>query len=163
MSTGVEPGFRSRVVPLAAPPIIMIQGARLSKCVLLSDWRENLALMASLVPYVGSDRARATPRDSLQLALFWGEEWSRLARDSATLAHLDPRQANQVGWLFTTSAGVPLAMALREVTTRPFTLAGARRVFVATDQTRLILKRHGIPSNHDRAETITSGNPGRSL
>lgn len=130
---------------LAAPRIIIIYGPPLERPVLLADWRENLALMMSLVPEATIRPKRAAPADSLRLALCWGSEWNATALDSVALAQLAPNRANQSGWLFITSEGWPMTLVLTETRRGPFDVSSARKAFIATQQTRSILRRHLTP------------------
>ena len=130
----------------AAPQIIICYGTGLRSPVVLKNWQENSALLRSLVPRPPSAPRSREATDSLRLALFWGVQWRDVASDSVASARLDPRQANQVGWLFFSRTGRVLEVTLSNLTSGIEVPTGAR-LYGATEQTRMILLRHHIPDS----------------
>jgi hypothetical protein len=82
-------------VQAAAPRYILVSGPGLSKPVLLSDWSENLALMAAFAkaPRASSSAThRLARRPRFELALFWGVPDNPVPTS--------PAEANQFDWFY---------------------------------------------------------------
>jgi hypothetical protein len=118
---------------LAAPEIILVYGAPLSERRVLADQWENLRLLLAI-----DGRQPASPiplpRPSLQIALFWGQEWRATARSPALLRALRPERANQRGLFYPATSDAP-AM---------FDFAGT--IGVVSDSGLAIFRRHGVPT-----------------
>lgn len=63
---------------LAAPGVIVFSGGPLTNPIVLSDWAENQRLMMAAVPAMVSDSELAH-RAKIDVAMYWGGEWSRFA------------------------------------------------------------------------------------
>lgn len=137
----------SRVVGIkhraAAPRIILFYGRPLKTPVVLTNWRENMAFLQSLVPKISTAPRSRGVVDSLRVALFWGAEWSLVAQDSGASSRLDPRQANQAGWLFFSATGRALELSLSRESGAMEPISWRR--FVVSDRTRAILMNHNLP------------------
>jgi hypothetical protein len=116
----------------AAPNYIFVSGPGLARPVLLSDWRENLALFhaAAVAPSPTAATVRGLrERPRLDLAHFWG--WAQVPPPTK------PRQANQHGKFWPAHGSQP-AVILRAT-------YGATGLRLATPKLLKILQRHGIP------------------
>jgi hypothetical protein len=89
---------------LAAPEIIILHGADLTRQVVLRSWAENHRLLLSAAEPVGAPRT-FEGRRSVSVALFYGGNWRAYARDSARAANLKPSQANQHATFYPAQAG----------------------------------------------------------
>jgi hypothetical protein len=118
---------------LAAPEIILVYGAPLSERKVLANQLENLRLLLAI-----EGRKPASPiplpRPSLEIALFWGQEWRATARSPALLRALRPERANQRGLFYPATSDAP-AM---------FDFAGT--IGVVSDSGLAIFRRHGVPT-----------------
>jgi hypothetical protein len=114
----------------AAPRFIVVSGASLGSPVLLEDHPENLLLLRSVVDAkVGVPLGELAGRPSLDLALFWGEGWTK--------GKLDPRRTDQHGRFYPATDNAPAVIQLP--------LADQPGPVEAPTVTRSILARHGVP------------------
>jgi hypothetical protein len=117
----------------AAPRYIMVSGPSLAKPVLLANWRENGALLATLVNARRGDGDTVrllTKRPRLRLGLFWG--WSDRPRPSR------PGEANQTGWFYPRWRSQPPVIDLL--------VNGARVPRIAPVGVLRVFARHGVPT-----------------
>jgi hypothetical protein len=120
-------------VKAAAPRYILVSGPGLSKPVLLSDWSENLALMAAFAkaPRASSLAThRLARRPRFELALFWGVPDNPVPTN--------PAEANQFDWFYPARGTQP---AVVDAFTN-----GRRSKLKATTAVLRILARHHVPT-----------------
>jgi len=79
----------------AAPRIMMVYGAPLTKPVVVSNWGDNATIMVATSDSSSMVRARLKGRPSLRVAMFWGLYWMRYMQHHKPLTAVHPTQANQ--------------------------------------------------------------------
>ena len=82
---------------LAAPGVIVFSGGPLRTVVALSDWAENQRLMMAVTTPTAIPETVLARRPTVNLAMFWGGEWSRYASSPESLAILTRTREAQAG------------------------------------------------------------------
>jgi ketosteroid isomerase-like protein len=83
---GVAPAPASA---FAAPRIIMLHGGSLTEPIYLTNWWENLQMMAAISQHAPFRRSDIDTTGSIQVAMFWsGPDWDAYAQNPARLAEL---------------------------------------------------------------------------
>jgi hypothetical protein len=117
----------------AAPNYILVSGPGLARPVLLANFRENHALLLSLV---GAPKAKRSVvrglarRPRYDLAEFWG--WEGRPRPTR------PSEANQHGWFYPARGTQPAVFDVM--------VDGIRTPRVGPVRALTILARHGVPT-----------------
>lgn len=130
----------ARPTTAAAPRVLLVYGGGLDRPVILSDWEENLEFMTGTSDPTDVRPEELEGRPYLELALFWGPEWTRYVDEGQPLAALQPEQANQHG-RFYPAYGERGPVLTLGVVPGPGTLT--RR---AEPRAAEVLLRHGIPA-----------------
>jgi hypothetical protein len=117
----------------AAPNYILVSGPGLARPVLLANFRENHALLLSLVAAPRAKRGVVrglARRPRFDLAEFWG--WGDRPRPTR------PSQANQHGWFYPAHGAQPAVFDVM--------VDGIRTPRLGPVRALMILARHGIPT-----------------
>jgi hypothetical protein len=122
----------------AAPGVIIFSGRSLVKPVVLSDWIENQRLMSATVQHVALAESALARRPKIQVAMYWGAEWSRFASTPDSLAMLRQREA-QAG-VFYPAVGTDPAVFIFG----PMAAMGSSARAVS-DEGIAILRAHHVP------------------
>lgn len=129
----------------AAPRIIMLYAGMLGeRQVFMTNWHENLRLMASVTGVVHRDAEELDRMPMIRAALFWGHQWDAYASDPAKLDSLSPDLAGQHALIYPAREGrEALVMFTSAWSGKPGYI---RRV--DSDGVRL-LEGYGIPTSVD--------------
>jgi hypothetical protein len=141
LGSGRVAGLRSE--SNGAPGVIIFSGRPLAKAVVLSDWSENQRLMSATTQHVALADSALARRQKIQVAMYWGSEWSRFASTPDSLAMLPAREAQHgvyypaIGtepavWVFG-SAG-PMGSSARAVTDEGIAILRAHHLPIAVKQ-----------------------------
>ena len=129
-----------RVTTLAAPGVIIFSGGSLRSRIVLSNWQENQRLMAALTEPVLATRTSLNPRPHIDIAMYWGAEWSRFATTPESLVVLARLHEPQLGAYYPAIRGQPAIWMFSPIAG---TAGGAR---VVSDEAASILRKHGLPA-----------------
>jgi hypothetical protein len=130
-----------REATVAAPAIIIVHGAPLPQRVVMSDFDENLRLMAAIDVSQRSDSSLVEGRGYLGLAMFWGPEWATYPRTPEALGRLRPEQANQHGRFYPAQGDSPALVLIGPAFGRGYTTLGQ-----ISESGLAVLARHDIPN-----------------
>ncbi len=133
----------ARPAHAAAPRLILVYGDLIGQPVLLSDWHDNLFVLAA--DERAAEPADLTARPSLELALFWSPEWDHLIRAGYSPESFPPEQASQRGRFYPAIEENPALLAIEAP--RDGTAVGwvGWRVQRVRPEGLAVLARHGIP------------------
>jgi hypothetical protein len=84
----------SSALQAAAPRLLIIYGNSLREPVLLQDWGEIFKMFTSTPAETGLS---LKDRPFLEIAMFWGPEWSDYVNKGKPLDKIRPQDANQQG------------------------------------------------------------------
>jgi hypothetical protein len=122
------------------PGIMMVYGAPLTKPVVVSNWRDNAAIMFAASDSSSIMHARLTDRPSLRVAMFWGLHWMRYMQHHKPLAAVHPAQAVQFARFYPAHGGAP-ALFVFDSIPGPYTSL-IRRIGASGLE---VLARYGVP------------------
>jgi hypothetical protein len=122
----------------AAPGVIVFSGGPVKSPIVLSDWAENQRLMLAAIPAAipDSDLAR---RPKIDIAMYWGGEWSHYAASVDSLALLRRIRVPQPGAYYPASGGRPAVWIFGPMGAMP-----ASRRHLASEGIA-ILRAHHLP------------------
>lgn len=133
----------------SAPRVILIYGPPLPHPVILSDWSENLAVVAGDEAGVNVDALADRPY--LRMALFWGPAWDEYVRAGKSLEALHPEQASQRGRLYPATGDQPPLIAFESpasapvpTTPQPLSRTGVWLVSRLPPHGARVLAQHGV-------------------
>ena len=127
---------RGTAPTLAAPEIIIFHGGPLTTPIVIASWNENHTILLPREPtarLTPSQRPSSEPRETIELALFWGAEWRVYATSPERLATLTPSRATQRGKYFPAAPGVRATISVGAI-------SGP-----VSDSGLAVLSRHRIP------------------
>lgn len=90
-------GAHHHPAALAAPGVIVFSGGPLHTAVVLSNWAENQRLMMAVTTPIAVPDTVLARRPRVDIAMFWGEGWSRYASSPESLAILRRTRESQPG------------------------------------------------------------------
>jgi len=121
-------------VNAAAPHIMLFQGSRLERPIVMADWQENHTVMGSLSEESAVKDRQITEREYLDVSLFWGPKWIEYKNRGWSVDALTQEQANQKARLYLASGDSPPILVFE----------GKAPRYVGPDGVQLLLK-HGVP------------------
>jgi len=81
----------------AAPRIVIVSGAPLTRQVVISDWKRIFKVVSEVSPAPVVSRSKLAGRPRLRLSLFWGPKWIAYLANGRSPRALRPAQADQHG------------------------------------------------------------------
>jgi hypothetical protein len=112
---------------------MLIHGSRLEKPILVTDWKENHALVSSLSEEGAAKQEDLTNRDYLDISLFWGPEWLEYKIKGGSFEALTPEKGNQKARLYLARGDSPPV----------FVFEGKAPRYVGAEGVR-VLVQHGV-------------------
>lgn len=141
---GIVCAFSTIPVHAAAPRLAMIYGAPLRHPVILDVWQEQVDLVGG--DMAGLIREDLDGRPYLDVALFWGPEWSEFVESGKPLGELRPEQANQSGRFYPAVGDAGPVIMLGQFEDPQSSVGQIRKIRAEALQ---VLARHGIPTRLD--------------
>ncbi len=151
----------------AAPRIMLLYGGLLSHRIILSNWTEYGYFA------VTGEESTATPeelekRPYIQLALFWGPEWSQFIDAGKPLSALRPEDANQHGRFYPAFGSSPAVVVLCAFPEGPVCLRqSVTQSFLVRQSVSEsfldFLARHGVPARIEQTLPASGSNISNSF
>jgi hypothetical protein len=131
--------YRPHAEWFAAPGVIVFTGKPLASRIVLNDWAENQRLMTGLTRRTVVPNALLRGRPQIEIAMYWGGQWSQFATTPESLALLTRIQRPQPGRYYPASHGKPAVWVFGP----SGEMSGSTRI--VSDEAAAILRRHGLP------------------
>ena len=96
----------------AAPRIVIVSGAPLTRQVVIADWKRIFEVFAQIAPAPAVPRSELADRPRLRLSLFWGPRWITYLAEGNSPRKLRPSQADQSGSFYPAYGAQPAAIDL---------------------------------------------------
>jgi len=138
----------AHIAEAALPRLLMVFGKPLGRPVVIHDVQE---LMEVFTPTRdAAERNRLDARPSLDIALFWGNDWNRFMDEGKSVATLKPEDVTPFGDIPVRGRFYPAcASAPAQITLTAVRGDAIHTAWVVSEQSLRILEREGIPIRVD--------------